>query len=476
MLERDHIFIGGCWRTARGEHALDITDASTGEAFARVRSASRDDAAAAVRAARAAFEPWAATPLAERCDWLTRIADGLAVRSEELTRTISREVGMPRKLAARLQVANPIENWRRIAAQATEVQWQETVGHSQIVREPVGVVVAITPWNFPLHQITLKVAAALAAGCSVVLKPSEVAPLNAFILAEVIEAAGLPAGAFNLVVGTGTDVGEALIADPDVDAVSFTGSTHAGRRIGVVAARTVKRVSLELGGKSASVVLDDADLPQAVRGTLAACLLNSGQACNALSRLLVPAARHDEACELARDALESFTVGPADDPASKLGPLVSQKQYERVQSYIEQGVDEGATLVAGGLGHPAGFQQGFFARPTVFGGVTPTMTIAREEIFGPVLAIMPYQDEAEAIAIANDTDYGLAAAVWSADETRARAVARRLRAGQVDLNGAGYNPLAPFGGFKQSGLGREAGRFGIEEFLELKSIQQRRQA
>jgi aldehyde dehydrogenase (NAD+) len=309
-----------------------------------------------------------------------------------------------------------------------------------------------------------------------VLKPSEVAPLNAFVLAEVIEAAGLPAGVFNLVVGSGTDVGEALVAHPDVDAVSFTGSTQAGRRVGAVAARTVKRVSLELGGKSASVVLDDADLPQAVRGTLAACLLNSGQACNALSRLLVPVDRHDEACMLARDALTAFTVGPANDPASKLGPLVSQKQFERVQSYIEQGVDEGATLVAGGLGRPAGLEQGFFVRPTVFGGVTPSMTIAREEIFGPVLAIMPYRDEAEAIAIANSTDYGLAAAVWSASEERAGAVARRLRAGQVDLNGAGYNPLAPFGGFKQSGLGREAGRFGIEEFLELKSIQQRRHA
>lgn len=476
MLQRDQIFVGGRWLAAHGEETLDITDASTGATFARVRSAGRDDAADAVRAACAAFESWALTPLAERCQWLTRIADGLAARSDELTSIVAREVGMPRRMAARLQVANPIENWRRIAEQATEVRWQETVGQSQIVREPVGVVVAITPWNFPLHQITLKVAAALTAGCSVVLKPSEVAPLNAFVLAEVIEAAGLPAGVFNLVVGSGTDVGEALVAHPDVDAVSFTGSTQAGRRVGVVAARTVKRVSLELGGKSASVVLDDADLPQAVRGTLAACLLNSGQACNALSRLLVPVDRHDEACMLARDALTAFTVGPADDPASKLGPLVSQKQFERVQSYIEQGVDEGATLVAGGLGRPAGLEQGFFVRPTVFGGVTPSMTIAREEIFGPVLAIMPYRDEAEAIAIANSTDYGLAAAVWSASEERAGAVARRLRAGQVDLNGAGYNPLAPFGGFKQSGLGREAGRFGIEEFLELKSIQQRRHA
>jgi acyl-CoA reductase-like NAD-dependent aldehyde dehydrogenase len=255
--------------------------------------------------------------------------------------------------------------------------------------------------------------------------------------------------------------------------VSFTGSSAAGRRVGAVAAQTVKRVSLELGGKSASVVLDDADLQQAVRGTLAACFLNSGQACNALSRMLVPADQHEKACTLASEALASFTVGPADDPASKLGPLVSARQYERVQSYIEQGINEGATLVGGGPGRVHGRERGFFARPTVFGAVTPTMTIAREEIFGPVLSIMPYQSESEAIAIANGTDYGLAAAVWSASDERAGKVARRLRAGQVDINGAGYNPLAPFGGFKQSGHGREAGRFGIEEFLELKSIQQR---
>jgi acyl-CoA reductase-like NAD-dependent aldehyde dehydrogenase len=473
MIERNQNYIGGNWHPAGGGPVLDITDASTEEVFARVRPSSNADAAAAVNAARAAFDAWSRVAVAERCEALVRIADGLAARKEELTQTIAREVGMPRKMAARVQVANPVENWRRIAAQALEVKWEETIGHSRIVREPVGVVVAITPWNFPLHQITLKVAAALVAGCTVVLKPSEVAPLNAFILAEVIDAAGLPPGVFNLVVGTGSEVGEALVAHPEVDAVSFTGSSAAGRRVGAVAAQTVKRVSLELGGKSASVVLDDADLQQAVRGTLAACFLNSGQACNALSRMLVPADQHEQACTLASEALASFTVGPADDPASKLGPLVSARQYERVQSYIEQGINEGATLVGGGPGRVHGRERGFFARPTVFGAVTPTMTIAREEIFGPVLSIMPYQSESEAIAIANGTDYGLAAAVWSASDERAGKVARRLRAGQVDINGAGYNPLAPFGGFKQSGHGREAGRFGIEEFLELKSIQQR---
>lgn len=472
MIERNEVYIDGRWQPAHGAERLEVTDSSTEQVIARVRSASAEDARAAVTAARAAFLPWSRTALAERASWLLRIADGLQARSDELTQTIAREVGMPHRMAARLQVGNPIENWRRIAAQAEHIAWREQVGHSTVVREPVGVVVAITPWNFPLHQITLKVAAALAAGCTVVLKPSEVAPLNAFSLAEVIDALGLPPGVFNLVTGTG-EIGEMLVADPDVDAISFTGSTRAGRRVGAVAAATVKRVRLELGGKSASVVLDDADLATAVKGTLSACYLNSGQACNALSRLLVPASRHDEACALAREAAAGFTVGASSDAASKLGPLVSAAQFERVQGYIETGINEGGQLVTGGPGRPAGLERGFFVRPTVFGHVTPAMTIAREEIFGPVLSIMPYASESEAIAIANGTDYGLAAAVWSASEERAEAVAAQLRAGQVDINGAGYNPLAPFGGFRQSGHGREAGRYGIEEFLELKSIQRR---
>ena len=472
MIERNEVYINGRWQPAHGTEVLEVTDSNTEQVIARVRSANVGDARAAVAAARAAFGPWSRTRIADRVAWLLRIADGLQARSEELTQTIAREVGMPRRMAARVQVGNPIENWRRTAAQAEHVVWREQVGHSTVVREPVGVVVAITPWNFPLHQITLKVAAALAAGCTVVLKPSEVAPLNAFILAEVIDALSLPAGVFNLVTGTG-EIGEALVADADVDAVSFTGSTRAGRRVGAVAAATVKRVRLELGGKSASVVLDDADLGAAVKGTLAACFLNSGQACNALSRMLVPAARHDEACKLAREAAEGFTVGAASESTSKLGPLVSTAQFDRVQGYIEAGISEGAQLVTGGSGRPPGLEQGYFVRPTVFGRVTPAMKIAREEIFGPVLSIMPYDSESEAIAIANGTDYGLAAAVWSASDERAQAVAAQLRAGQVDINGAGYNPLAPFGGFRQSGHGREAGRYGIEEFLELKSIQQR---
>jgi betaine-aldehyde dehydrogenase len=472
VIERNEVYINGHRQPAHGTEMLDVTDSSTEQVIARVCSANAGDAHAAVAAARAAFRPWSRTALTGRVSWLLRIADGLQARSEELTQTIAREVGMPRRIAARVQVANPIENWRRTAAQAEHVVWREKIGHSTVVREPVGVVVAITPWNFPLHQVTLKVAAALAAGCTVVLKPSEVAPLNAFILAEVIDALGLPPGVFNLVTGTG-EVGEALVADFDVDAVSFTGSTRAGRRVGAVAAATVKRVRLELGGKSASVVLDDADLAAAVKGTLAACFLNSGQACNALSRMLVPASGHDEACALAREAAEGFTVGVASEVASKLGPLVSAAQFDRVQGYIQTGIKEGAQLVAGGVGRPPGLEHGFFVRPTVFGRVTPAMTVAREEIFGPVLSIMPYGSESEAVAIANGTDYGLAAAVWSASDDRAQAVAAQLRAGQVDINGAGYNPLAPFGGFRQSGHGREAGRYGIEEFLELKSIQQR---
>ncbi len=473
MDRSQQIYINGRWTAARGDTAFEVIDSSTEEVISRVKAASRADAADAVRAARAAFDAWAARPLTERCDFLERIAAGLEARRDELADLIAREVGMPRKLTPRLQVAGAILNWRRTAEEARRLSLEETVGNSTVVREAVGVVVAITPWNFPLHQITLKVAPALAAGCTVVLKPSEVAPLNAFALAEVIDAAGLPAGVFNLVSGSGPDVGEALVSDANVDAVSFTGSTRAGRRISEVAASTIKRVSLELGGKSASVVLDDADLPAAVKGTISGAFLNSGQACNAQTRLLVPAARYDEAKAVARQTVEGFTVGPAFAETSKLGPLVSAGQRERVQGFIRTGVEQGAELIAGGTEAPSGLDRGYFVRPTVLGKVDPRSTVAQEEIFGPVVSIITYRDEDDAVRIANDTIYGLAAGVWSNDEKRALRVARRLRAGQVDINGAPFNPAAPFGGFKQSGRGREAGRFGLDEFLEYKSIQRK---
>ena len=379
---------------------------------------------------------------------------------------------MPVKMSARIQAGLPIANFANYAKLAREFQWEEKVGNSLVVREPVGVVLAITPWNYPLHQIALKVAPALAAGCTVVLKPSEVAPFNAFILAEVIEAAGLPKGVFNLVTGYGPAVGEALVKHPEVDMISFTGSTRAGKRISELAAQSVKRTSLELGGKSASVILDDADLAQAVKSTVNGCYLNSGQTCTALTRMLVPENLYPEAARLAAEVAKGFTVGDPLQESTKLGPLSSQAQLERVRSYIRKGLAEGAQLVAGGAEPPEGAPKGgYYVRPTVFGNVKNSMSIAQEEIFGPVLSIIPYKDEEEAVRIANDTVYGLAGAVWSKDDARAQRVARRIHAGQVDVNGGAFNMNAPFGGFKQSGHCREAGVYGLEEFLEYKALQ-----
>jgi acyl-CoA reductase-like NAD-dependent aldehyde dehydrogenase len=330
---------------------------------------------------------------------------------------------------------------------------------------------AITPWNYPLHQIAAKVAPALAAGCTIVLKPSEVAPLNAFVLAEVMDEIGLPPGVFNLVSGTGSVVGEAIAGHEEVDLVSFTGSTRAGRRVAELAAATVKRVTLELGGKSATVILPDADLDRAVAAGITMCMLNSGQTCTALSRMLVPRARLAEAERIAAASLESYTPGNPFEDTTRLGPLISAAQRERVRAYIQKGIDEGAKLVTGGVDPPEGLEKGFFVRPTVFSEVRRDMAIAQEEIFGPVLSIIPYDTEDEAIEITNDSIYGLAGAVWSADADHALEVARRIRTGQVDINGGSFNPLAPFGGFKQSGHGRELGRFGLEEYLEIKSLQ-----
>jgi len=339
------------------------------------------------------------------------------------------------------------------------------------VREAVGVVGCITPWNYPLHQIAAKVAPALAAGCTVILKPSEVAPLNAFILAEVIAGTGLPPGAFNLVNGEGPVVGEAIARHPEIDMVSFTGSTRAGRRVSELAAATVKRVTLELGGKSAAILLDDADIAKAVKGVFGACYLNSGQTCTAHTRMLIPENRYDEVAELAKHVAAGWTVGDPTEGDTRLGPLVSAAQKERVQRYIKQGVEEGAELLYGGPDAPAGHDRGYFVQPTVFGRVAPESTIAQEEIFGPVLSILTYKDEDDAVQIANNSLYGLSGGVWSADQDRALRVARRLRTGMVDINGGAFNPSAPFGGYKQSGIGREFGEFGLEEFLEVKSIQ-----
>ena len=472
MLNRDKFYIGGQWVAPSGKESIEVHNAGNGEIMGRVPAGGERDADAAVRAAREAFIGWSETPVDQRAEFLEKISSGLKARADEIAKTIAQEVGMPIKMSARIQAGLPIANFANYAKLLKAFQFEQKVGNSIVVREPVGVVLAITPWNYPLHQIALKVAPALAAGCTVVLKPSEVAPFNAFILAEVIEAAGLPKGVFNLVTGYGAAVGEALVKHAGVDMISFTGSTRAGKRISELASQTIKRVALELGGKSASVILDDADLAAAVKGTVNGCYLNSGQTCTALTRMLVPQSKYDEAAKLAAEVAKGFTVVDPLQENTKLGPLSSQAQLERVRGYIKKGLAEGAQLVAGGAEPPEGAPQGgYYVRPTVFGNVKNSMTIAQEEIFGPVLSIIPYKDEEEAVRIANDSPYGLAGAVWSKDEARAQRVARRIRAGQVDVNGGAFNMNAPFGGFKQSGHGREAGVYGLEEFLEFKSLQ-----
>ncbi len=472
MLVRDRLFIGGRWVAPSGSEMIDVHNAGTGEVMGRVPAGSANDVDAAVAAARGALDKWSATSPGVRSELLEKISAGLKARADELAKTIAQEVGMPLKLAGRIQAGLPIANFANFAKLLKDFVFEERVGNSLVVREPVGVVAAITPWNYPLHQIALKVAPALAAGCTVVLKPSEVAPFNAFILAEAIEAAGLPQGVFNLVTGFGADAGEALVKHRDVDMISFTGSTRAGKRISELAAQSVKRVALELGGKSASVILDDADLATAVKGTVNGCYLNSGQTCTALTRMLVPDSLYQEAARIAAEVAKGFAVGDPLAETTRLGPLSSQAQLERVRGYIRKGLQEGAELLAGGAEPPEGVPPGgYYVKPTVFGRVSNDMTIAREEIFGPVLSIIPYQDEEDAVRIANDTVYGLAGAVWSRDDARAQRVARRIRAGQVDVNGGAFNMNAPFGGFKQSGHGREAGVYGLEEFLEYKSLQ-----
>jgi betaine-aldehyde dehydrogenase len=471
MQNRDTLYINGNWVTPSGRNRIDVISASTEEVMASIPDGDENDVNSAVAAARAAFDGWSVTAPAARGEFLRKIQEGLKARSEELARLIAGEVGMPLKLSAQIQVGSPIANFGYYAQMAGAFTWEETIGNSRVVREPVGVVACITPWNYPLHQIAAKVAAALAAGCTVVLKPSEVAPLNAFVLAEVIDAAGLPPGVFNLVSGAGTSVGEALVRHSDVDMISFTGSTRAGKRISEVAAATIKRVALELGGKSAAVILDDADLATAVKGTVTACFLNSGQTCSAHTRMLVPESRYDEAAKLAVEAAKKFTVGDPFGGIAKLGPLISDAQRERVRSYIRKGMAEQAELLWGGPDAPPELPKGYYVQPTIFGRVKPDSTIAQEEIFGPVLSILTYRDEEEAVKIANGTLYGLAGAVWAGSDERAQQVAKKLRTGQVDINGGSYNLFAPFGGYKQSGRGREMGPYGMEEFLEYKSLQ-----
>jgi aldehyde dehydrogenase (NAD+) len=474
-VQTDKIYVDGSWIPSTGSGTIDVYDSTNGEVIGAIPEGTADDVDKAAKAAKAAFDGWASKTPEERAKFCTRISEGLMARMDEIATIVTREAGMPKWLSQLVQAGLPINSFATAAGLAESYQYEETIANSLVVKEPVGVVGCITPWNYPLHQISAKVAYALAAGCTVVLKPSEIAPLDAYVLAEIIHDAGLPPGVFNLVTGTGPVVGEAIAAHPEVDMVSFTGSTRAGSQVAATAAKGIKRVALELGGKSANVLLpdlSDEDFEKAVRDGISKCYINSGQTCIALTRMLVPRDRLADAERIAADEAES-NFQPTDPFAdgARLGPLASQAQVDRVTGYIQKGIDEGAKLVTGGPERPEGFETGFYVRPTVFSEVSNDMTIAREEIFGPVLSILPYDTIDEAVDIANDTPYGLSGGVWGGDKDAATAVARRIRTGQIDVNGGAFNPNAPFGGYKQSGYGREYGRHGFEEFLETKSMQ-----
>jgi aldehyde dehydrogenase (NAD+) len=466
--DRTEIYVGGVWRRPHGDGNIEVEDPFTERVVARVPAGSAADVADAVAAARAAFPGWAALAPDTRSSFLRRLHELLSGRADALAATVTHEVGTPWKISARVQVGLPLtvlSGYADLAAQRIE---PVVVGNSQIYREPIGVVGAIAPWNYPLHQVMAKLAAALAAGCTVVLKPSELTPLVAYALVDAVHEAGFPPGVVNLVPGTGPVVGEAIAAHPDVDMVSFTGATATGRRITHLAADRIAKVALELGGKSANVILPGADLAAAVKQGVANAFLNAGQTCTAWTRMLVHRSAYAEALERAAAAAASYAMGDPFDPATRLGPLVSAAQRDRVRGYIEKGLAEGARLVAGDAAVP---ERGYFVAPTVLADVSPDATVAQEEIFGPVLSVIPFADDDEAVAIANNSRYGLAGAVWCDDADRALAVARRMRTGAVDINGAAFNPLAPFGGYRQSGLGRELGAFGLEEFCELKAVQ-----
>jgi aldehyde dehydrogenase (NAD+) len=460
-------YIDGTWTAPQASDRADIVNPATGTAVAQIALGSAADAERAIAAARGAFAEWSATPVAERIAVLERILGGLVARQADIGDAIMAEMGAPHSLAHQLQAAMGPAHFAETIRVAKEYAFETTVGATLVQREAIGVCVLITPWNWPMNQVAAKVAPALAAGCTMVLKPSELAPLSAVILAEIIDEAGLPRGVFNMVHGRGPDIGDALTAHPDVDMVSFTGSTRAGIAIGRNGADTIKRVSLELGGKSANIIAPDADFEAAIPASVAMCMRNSGQSCNAPTRLLVPRDRLDEVADLARSAAAGLRVGaPDSDP--DLGPIANETQYRRVLAMIEKGESEGATLIAGGA-QPVS-EAGYFVAPTIFSDVTPDMTIAREEVFGPVLSIIAYDDIDQAIAIANDSEYGLSGYVWAADQAAGTEIARRLRTGMVHVNDAGPDVAAPFGGYKMSGNGREWGIYGLEEFLEVKSI------
>ncbi len=470
MRDTTKFYIGGEWVAPQGGEQLGIFNPASEEEIARISLGTAADVDRAARAARSAFASWCETSREERLSYLRRIVEGFRNRLPDLARTMTEEMGAPITFSTQRQATVALFHFEEAirVLEKFDFEWAEGVG--RIRREPIGVCGLITPWNWPLNQMASKVAPALATGCTIVFKPSEIAPLSCMMIAEIIDEAGVPPGVFNLVNGTGVPVGEAIASHPEIDMVSFTGSTRAGIRVAQLAAETVKRVAQELGGKSANIILDDVDMAAAAAQGVTACYTNGGQNCQSPTRMLVPVSMRDAAIAAARQAAEAVKVGDPMDPATELGPLVSRLQFDKVQDLIQSGIDEGATLVAGGTGRPAEFNRGFFVRPTVFADVEPGMRIAREEIFGPVLSIMTYRDEDEAVEIANDTTFGLAGFVQSSDPQRARRIANRIRAGRVYYNGAPFDRALPFGGYKQSGNGREFGRFGFEDYLEVKAL------
>ena len=471
MHTRDCVYIDGRWVPANGEGKIEVVNPTTEQEIGSVPIGDVTDVNKAIKAARLAFPSWSESSIEERQGYLNALSAAIGERGEEIAELITSEVGTPINYSRMAMVGTPRVVSRSYAKILDSFEWEEEMRNSLIVKEPIGVVGMITPWNFPLHQIIGKVAPALAAGCTMVLKPSKEAPLNAFLLADIMDEIGLPKGVFNLVSGHGREIGETLSSHPEVDMVSFTGSTSAGVSVSKAAAPTIKRVTLELGGKSANVIMDDADIQKAAKMAVYACFNNSGQECSSLSRLIVPTSARDEVVEVISSTLDRYTVGDPMDEGVKCGPMVSARQQESVSGYVASGIAEGATLVSGGEGMPEGLSTGFFVKPTVFADVTSEMTVFREEIFGPVLTISTYETEEEAISMANDSEYGLSGGVWSGDEDRALRVARSLRTGQVSINGGAFNISAPFGGYKLSGNGRELGSHGLEEFLEVKAIQ-----
>nr|WP_294865193.1 aldehyde dehydrogenase family protein [uncultured Pseudogulbenkiania sp.] len=467
----DSHYIGGTWVRSRGIGFSDVVNPATEEVIAKLPKGNAADVDAAVAAAQKALPSWSAMPVEERIAIMRRVQAGLEERTETIIETLAREMGSPLWFGKMVQVPLPLNILKATISAMEELALQEEIAHSLVLREPVGVVASITPWNVPLHQIICKAAPALLAGCTMVFKPSVVTPLTAFILVEVLREAGVPAGVFNVVFGSGAMVGEALVTHPAVDMVSFTGSVGGGQRVAELAGKQIKKVSLELGGKSATILLDDAPFEQAAEVVLRQCFANTGQVCSAQTRLLVPRARLQEVEQLLVRGAEAWKVGDPLAEDTRLGPSATATQRDQVLHYIEQGIKEGAHLIYGGSELAPELLRGFYVNPTIFSNVTPDMTIAREEIFGPVLAVMPYDTEDEAIEIANGIPLGLSGGVWSSDKQRAIAVARHMRTGQVVLNGAPANFAAPFGGVRQSGIGREYGRFGIEEFLQYKAIQ-----